>query len=928
MTEENEQLSFTEEQSKADNDPVVCLGMTFNNEDERREYFRNELRRKLPEMKNIEGFPIGEDEDIIALSDPPYYTACPNPWLSEFIDLWEKTKETKEKNYKRVPFVTDVSEGKNDPLYKIPSYFTKVPPKAIIRYIIHYTNPGDIILDAFSGSGMTGLAANLCGDLNYLNSMGYTIDNENNVVQDGEIVSKLGERKAILADLSPAATFTSSIVSQKLKTEVNDVNKLQIAEFINEKIAPLYVTKINDEEVEFDYTVWSYWGECNNCSHSFRLFDYIIDWDKQEMKNVYKCPNCGAIIESDKQQKAFNIEFDPVLQKTINQAKSSLALISYKKGNKTIRIEPKPFDFDKLININYKEVTLIPEELPYMHLSHERNNLIKYWGFSHVNHFYSNRNYYAFDQLVKYCFKNNDRLGLFALISILENNGTKRNRFYVDKRRSKGSPVGPLSNTLYVPNMFVETNVAKKTIQRLDQVVKQKNSWGKGVSIVTNQSATNLAQVPQDSVDFIFTDPPFGGNINYSEQNYLSEWWLKVKTNNKNEVITNKAQYKNVKEYQTLMAGVFKEYYRVLKPNHWIVVEFHNSSNLIWNAIQQSLETAGFIVANVSILDKKHDTMHQGHKSAAVNKDLVIAAYKSNDRLRDRLKENRSDTENVWIFVENHLSNFPVIKIKNNQVEPILERKNFMLFDRMVAFYVQKGLPIPMSAADFYRGLSERYSERFGMYFLQEQALEFDKRKINLDKMGQIEFFINDERSAIEYLKQLLITKPKTYKQIHPDFIKEIQHISKHEFLPELNYLLQQNFLQYEGKGPVPKQIITYLRRTYKDLRGLDPSDKKIIEKAMHRWYVPDPNKQADLEKLREKALLREFYGYLNELEGNKKKLKNFRTEAIRAGFKKAYSEKDFDKIVKVGERLPEKVIQEDDKLLMYYDNACIRLGL
>ena len=72
---------------------VKCLGRTFSNEDERREYFRNELRRLLPELKKIDGYPIGEDENIIALSDPPYFTACPNPWLNDFINEWEKEKE-------------------------------------------------------------------------------------------------------------------------------------------------------------------------------------------------------------------------------------------------------------------------------------------------------------------------------------------------------------------------------------------------------------------------------------------------------------------------------------------------------------------------------------------------------------------------------------------------------------------------------------------------------------------------------------------------------------------------------------------------------------------------------------------------------------------------------------------------------------------
>ena len=92
---------------------IKCLGKTFAREEERREYFRDELRKRLPELKKIEGFPIGEDEDIIALSDPPYYTACPNPWLNDFIAEWEKEKETtpgRKQNFEvDEPYASDVS---------------------------------------------------------------------------------------------------------------------------------------------------------------------------------------------------------------------------------------------------------------------------------------------------------------------------------------------------------------------------------------------------------------------------------------------------------------------------------------------------------------------------------------------------------------------------------------------------------------------------------------------------------------------------------------------------------------------------------------------------------------------------------------------------------------------------------------------------
>ena len=124
-------------------------------------------RRKLTKedidnVRNIDGFPIAKDEDIIALSDAPYYTACPNPFIGDFIKENGKPYDEAMDDYHCEPFSSDVSEGKNDPIYNSHNYHTKVPPKAIMRYILHYTKPGDIILDGFCGSGMTGVAVKKC----------------------------------------------------------------------------------------------------------------------------------------------------------------------------------------------------------------------------------------------------------------------------------------------------------------------------------------------------------------------------------------------------------------------------------------------------------------------------------------------------------------------------------------------------------------------------------------------------------------------------------------------------------------------------------------------------------------------------------------------------------------------------------------------
>ena len=156
---------------------------------------RKLTKADLDKVRNIEGFPIADDEDIIALSDAPYYTACPNPFIAEFIDEIGTPYDEVTDDYRREPFASDVSEGKTDPIYMAHTYHTKVPHKAIMKYILHYTKPGDIVFDGFCGTGMTALAAQMCSQ-DYQYSL---ISEKNNI--------EYGPRKAIISDLSPAATF-------------------------------------------------------------------------------------------------------------------------------------------------------------------------------------------------------------------------------------------------------------------------------------------------------------------------------------------------------------------------------------------------------------------------------------------------------------------------------------------------------------------------------------------------------------------------------------------------------------------------------------------------------------------------------------------------------------------------------------------------
>ena len=237
---------------------------------------------------------------------------------------------------------------------------------------------------------------------------------------------------------------------------------------------------------------------------------------------------------------------------------------------------------------------------------------------------------------------------------------------------------------------------------------------------------------------------------------------------------------------------------------------------------------------------------------------------------------------------------------------------------------MQRNVSVPLSASDFYRGVAERFSERDGMYFLPDQVEEYDRKRMTFQYLKQLDLFVSDEASAIQWLRQQLKDQPRAFQDLQPLFMRETQGgWEKHERPLELMVILEQNFLRFDGKGPVPEQIHAYLSTNWKELRNLPKDDPTLVAKARDRWYVPDPNKAGDLEKLREKALLKEF----EEYKEVKKKLKVFRLEAVRAGFKKAWQERDYAVIIQVAEKIPNKILEEDPKLLMWYDQAVTRMG-
>jgi predicted RNA-binding Zn-ribbon protein involved in translation (DUF1610 family)/16S rRNA G966 N2-methylase RsmD len=881
---------------------------------ERAEYLER-LREKLkdPEFRATEGFPIGEDEDILALSDPPYYTACPNPFLPEIIERWgEERAEIREELglpddsddgnggepvYHREPFASDVSEGKYSSIYKAHTYHTKVPHKAVIRYILHYTDPGDIVFDGFCGTGMTGVAAQLSGDRKTVKSLEYRVEKDGTILDEkGQAISRIGARRAVLVDLSPAATFIAYNYNTPVDAVAFEREAKRILQEAKEECGWMYETLHTDGKTKgrINYTIWSDVFVCPECGREMVFWDVAVDKETRKVCRTFLCSHCGVEQRKRTLDRAWEAVYDRALGQTVRRAKQVPVLINYSVGE--ARHEKVP-DSNDLGLIQEIEKSDIPYWFPVDKMMFRDGVWGEQWrqGYhehvTHVHHFYTNRNLPISATIVHRIRERPASPLQSALLFWFQSvaltfttlNRYLKNAFSQVNRNRSG--------TLYIPALRSEVRpgyALQGKIKRHTQVFAKL-----GGSLYPAISATSAINVglPDRSVDYVFVDPPFGGNLMYSELNFLWEAWLRVFTNDKSEVVVSKSQNKGLVDYQHLMGQCFLEFYRVLKPGRWMTVEFHNSKNSVWNAIQEALLRAGFVVADVRTFDKKQGTFNQVTASGAVKQDLIISAYKPRSGFEQRFLEQAGTAEGAWDFVRQHLEQLPVVVEQDGALEVVAERQNYLLYDRMVAFHIQRGFSVPLGAAEFYAGLKQRFPERDGMYFLSQQVAEYDRRRMQVSKVEQLALFVTDEKSAIQWLRQELDPNtgsgPQTYQDLQPKFLREL-HQARHEDLPELSQMLEQNFLQ-DGETD--------------------------------RWYVPDPGRQEDLEKLRERSLLREFQEYAQ----GKGRLKIFRTEAVRAGFKHAWHERDYGLIVKVAERLPASVLQEDSALLMYYDNALMR---
>ena len=636
------------------NGPVECLGMTFPNDQARREYFLGKLKEKLkdPEFRKIEGFPIGEEEDILALSDPPYYTACPNPFLRQMITS-EVRSLSDDRIYFRKPNAVDVSEGKTDPLYKAHGYHTKVPHLAIVPSILHYTDPGDTVLDGFCGSGMTGIAAQFCESP----PPEYRRELEHRWSQAGLEKPRWGPRRVILNDLSPAATFIATNYTSPFDVSAFALQARQVLEKSREEIGWMYQTVHTDGHTtaQIEYTVWSEVYSCGECSGEVVFLEEALDRKTNKVRKSFPCPHCGSILTKSRLALLFERRFDRILRKPVDTPKRKPVLIVYRVGNTRHEKTPTPADLDLLRKIDSLEPPLFPVvTFPFDDMWEATRLLGR--QITHVHQLFLPRQAHALSALWQKAVECQDSRIRRVLIFFVEQAiwGMSVLARYAPTHFSQVNQY--LAGVYYVGSQHAECSpwyILEGKLERLVSAFERQYATQGSVYITTGDTAR--LPIPDSQVDYIFTDPPFGDNLPYSELNFVVETFLRVMTDPAPEAVVdrskkNQAKQKGLIEYQRLMERCFKEYYRILKQGRWITVVFSNSKNSVWAAIQEAMARAGFIVADVRTLDKQQQSFKQV-TSIAMKQDLVISAYRPTEKLEVTFVLEAGTERGVWDFV-------------------------------------------------------------------------------------------------------------------------------------------------------------------------------------------------------------------------------------------------------------------------------------
>jgi DNA modification methylase len=598
------------------------------------------MPRKVPYKAKQESF----FQKKAAVMPEGYYSGDkPNPNLRSFVEqhLLENPYDPETDDYDVPAFDQPIDTTKATAIYNMHTYWSKKPHDAIRQYIRHYTRPGDLVLDPFCGSGGTALAALMEG------------------------------RKAIAIDRSPAATF----ITKNYCTPV-DAEELQEAfEELKAKVKPeidwLYETRCDrcGGKATTSYTVYSQVFQCPRCLQKVPLFDCIeVEGRTQagKPKKIKACPYCYKKGQAEE------------IKTTGDKFGAIPVLVSYQcqSGCKPKRDgrrhnDPDPLKRDyferyDLAKIREIEGKTIPHWYPTDRMMHAPEDQ-ECWGvkwragtsnFRTVDELFTKRNLWAL-AAIREGLHNYDHLMLVFNSIILNSSKLYRNR--------AGGGGGPTGN-YYIAQDFREMAVWTQIEGKIDEY-SQIDNKNKMRLIVSTSTSCTLNDIMKNSIDYIFTDPPYAEKVQYGELNFIWEAWLGFDTHwHDEEIIVNEVRGKTVDHWREMMSQAMAECYRVLKPGRWLSLCYHDTSEGTWEMVQDIMAEVGFVPDasdRALFIDTGQKSYNQLTADKVNKRDLVINFRKPKPGETERsivIDENEDDTtfaQKAHAIIRDYLSTHP-----------------------------------------------------------------------------------------------------------------------------------------------------------------------------------------------------------------------------------------------------------------------------
>lgn len=483
-----------------------------------------------------------------------------------------------------------MSAGKNTYTYDAHTYHTKVPPQGIAELLRHYLPNGGLVMDPFAGSGMTGVAARI---------LGYD---------------------CVLNELSPAACFIANRFVSNIDPRVFASGVQTVLDELREIRARLYTTACREcgRRTEILYTVWSYNVSCPHCSASFLLWNHCRQYGSRvrehKILTEFPCPDCHITLHKSRLKRTFA---EPVQLGYVCCGSRQQEVVHPLNGEDLQLLYA--LEVSSPLADGFYPTTLLPDGV---NLSQPKRH-----GIDRIDRFYTPRNLAAMSHLWRTVHRV-ESTELAAYLAFVVTSLYQRVTRLSEFRFWGGSGNTARFN---VPFIFNEANVFvtfERKARSIQDHLETTAAEYRGQVAVIQGSATNLSDLPNESIDLIFTDPPFGANINYSEMNILWEAWLGEFTDAKDEAIINRHQQKDIEQYRALMTSSLEECYRILRPGHWLLLMFMNSSSKVWASLRQAILDAGFQIRQVDIFDKQHGTFKHFVSENTAGYDLVLHCWK------------------------------------------------------------------------------------------------------------------------------------------------------------------------------------------------------------------------------------------------------------------------------------------------------------